>query len=765
MSKSEENIYFDFTLKPGQKREKECIKEKIVPKINIITIYSNCNNEIDKTLNSLINQTFQYWEWDIINTCDTSKKLVELSQKDIRINIHSINKENIKDKIQEFDCDLIFMLKEGDVLDKTSLECAYWSLITNPEASWCYSNYVVNGESLENVLFSSDEEKLRNIVSSSYLIKKTDLLQVKEFILDDWLLFLKLLEKNKFPVKMDFYANWSTKRDIKIEQEKINQQILNIKNKIIGINYPVGCNYWFNASPFELQWNEEMLKKDEKQNLLFIFPWFRVGGADKFNYDLISNLDREKYNITIITTEPCPYIWRQKFEKYAEIFDLTSFLTRENWAAFVHYIIKTRNIKLVMNSNSFYGYYVIPWLKSKFPEVIFTDYLHAVNWNWRHGEYPTDSTAISRLLDKTFVSSNQVKEAMENNMGRKIDNTEVLYIGVDDEKFKENNPEIIPNPELIKNQDKYKNKKVILFCSRISPEKRPILMLKILEELKKQRNDIVLFVVGDGTELQHMKEKAEQLNLKENIIFFGMQNEVRPFYKIADALVICSIREGITLTTYEALAMSTPVITADVGGQSELVNNSCGRVVQNIQEIQDGETCTEYDTEEIKRYANAILEILDSPEYEQIKKNCRAIIEEKFSLSKMCEKMNNEFEILIQQGTKIPKELIKNEELYKQYLLLYNEVDKRFYNSTKGEIILEEELIKEHEEKNKKEEAKQEKQKLRKQLNEYATQITQKEEEILEKNEQIENLREEISKIYNSKRWKYLNNVIKFFRK
>ena len=67
--------------------------------------------------------------------------------------------------------------------------------------------------------------------------------------------------------------------------------------------------------------------------MLFIFPWFHVGGADKFNYDLISGLDKDKYEVTIVTTEPSDYIWRSKFEKHATVFDLTTFLNRKDWAS------------------------------------------------------------------------------------------------------------------------------------------------------------------------------------------------------------------------------------------------------------------------------------------------------------------------------------------------------------------------------------------------------------------------------------------------
>lgn len=768
MGKAEENKYFNFNKNIGEKLTNGYLEKLVEPLIEIITIYSSKEKvDFQKTINSVINQTFPYWRWQIVNIADVKNlDSIEILHRDSRINV--INKkdeiENIRNKIiANTQCEFLFMLDEGSILDDTILECSYWSLKTNPDVSWSYSNYVLNREILKDELFMSEDEKKGDIVNASYCIRKKDILEIggyerkdKETNLD-WLLFLKLLQQNKFPVKMDFYGTWNQKIE-EIVTEEIIEESKKIKNPLMGVNYPVGSDYYFNTQPFELDWCCENKRETDKINLLFIFPWFRVGGADKFNYDLISNLDRTKYKITILTTEPCPYIWRQKFESYAEIFDLTSFLHRKYWAPFMHYIIKTRNIKFVMNSNSYYGFYAIPWLKSKFPNVIFTDYLHAVNWNWRNGEYPADSTAISRILDKSFVTSNQVKEVMCKQMGRKIDNTEVVYIGVDADRFNKNNPEIKINDELLQYNAKYGNKKILLFCSRISAEKRPILMVKILEALILKREDIILFVVGDGPELPKMKEEIKKLGLQEYVIFFGMQEDVRPFYKLANLLVICSIREGITLTTYEALSMSVPVVTADVGGQKELVDSRCGRIVQNVQEIKKGEIDKNYSQEEIKRYVNAIEEVINSEDYEEMTNECRKKIEENFTIQKMVEIMQNEIETLMKGGSKISKDLVNNEELYKNYLVMHNEIDRRTYNSAKGGIISEPIETIESKLKKKIEDMNQE-------LYNKNIEIQNKNNDIIQKDLELQEKIDELAKIFNSKRWRYMNKILKIFKK
>lgn len=760
MGKPEENEYFNFHKKIGEKINKEYIKD-FNPFIEIITVYSKNNINFQKTVNSLINQTFPYWKWTIINVADKQAlNTIDNLDKDKRISV--INQKDeinsiINKIIDETQCEFVYMLDQNSILDETVLECSYWSLKTNPEASWCYSNYVIDSSILQDELFMSETEKEKNIINSSYLIRKDDILQIGGFKTQDkntnidWNLFLKLLAKDKFPIRMDFYGTWNNKKE-EIVTEEIVQESKNIKHRLMGINYPVGSDYWFDTAPFEFefQWDEDN-SRNTKTNLLFIFPWFRVGGADKFNYDLISNLDKSKYNITILTTEPCPYIWRQKFEDYAEIFDLTSFLHRKYWASFIDYIMKTRKINLVMNSNSYYGYYAIPWLKYKFPDVIFTDYLHAVNWNWRNGEYPVDSTAISRILDKTFVTSNQVKDIMQDEIGRKLSNTKVVYIGVNQEKFEKDNKDIKIDENILKYKSKFEGKKVLLFCCRISDEKRPILMVKILEELNKRRDDIILFVVGDGPQLREMKEMVENLKLQDKIIFFGMQEEVRPFYKLSNILVNCSIREGITLTTYEALSMSVPVVTANVGGQKELVDDSCGRIVSNIQKIEEGEKSRNYSQEEVDRYANAIEDVLDNKEYEVMRENCRKRIENKFTISKMVETMESEFDTLIKQKTQVPSDLINNEELYKNYLVLYNEIDRRYYNSAKGGIISETKLTLEQE--------------LKNQIEEYKQKIEQKNTEIQQERDIIEQKDQELKNIYGSKRWKYMEKILNILKK
>ena len=44
--------------------------------------------------------------------------------------------------IKKANCDLVFVLDSDDMIDKTYLECAYFTMKTNPDATWAYGDTV-----------------------------------------------------------------------------------------------------------------------------------------------------------------------------------------------------------------------------------------------------------------------------------------------------------------------------------------------------------------------------------------------------------------------------------------------------------------------------------------------------------------------------------------------------------------------------------------------------------------------------------------------
>jgi len=75
------------------------------------------------------------------------------------------------------------------------------------------------------------------------------------------------------------------------------------------------------------------------------------------------------------------------------------------------------------------------------------------------------------------------------------------------------------------------------------------------------------------------------LGLKDKVRFFGSQDEMRPFYQYADALVIPSFYDPFANVTIEALAMGLFVISSKHNGGHEILNKQNGIVIENLLDV------------------------------------------------------------------------------------------------------------------------------------------------------------------------------------
>ena len=86
--------------------------------------------------------------------------------------------------------------------------------------------------------------------------------------------------------------------------EIIHDTCKTIKGTVEAKEYPdynYNWNYIVDQFNFKADFKEE---NSGKINVLMIIPWMTTGGADKFNLDLVNKLDHDRFNFTIVTTEP-----------------------------------------------------------------------------------------------------------------------------------------------------------------------------------------------------------------------------------------------------------------------------------------------------------------------------------------------------------------------------------------------------------------------------------------------------------------------------
>lgn len=689
---------FNFKLEPGRKLYNNREYVETFPLISVIVPFYNSEKFIEQTIKSILNQTFPSYEILIIDDGSTNKmaleKLEQIKELDKRIKVFHKQNEGLAttrdygaSKSDEHTKYLMF-IDDDDLIEPTFLECGFWTLETNKDAAWAYSDSLGFGsiEYTWNKYFSSEKMKKENDLISAALVRKTDFFLVNGYNLkekavnEDWNFWLKLLSKEKFPVHISFYGEWYRRKEngeLQRSRENKERSLEIINNTAKGVTKEIKAkqypcyNYNYELIEDNLK-NIEIPKRINKKdtiNILFIIPWMVTGGADLFNLSLVKGLNKERYEITIISTEPNENVLRQEFEnnENVRVYDLTSFLDKRYWVAFVNYIIQKENINLIFNSNSKTGYSMLPYIKSMYPEIPILDYVHMEEWYNRNGGYSRYSSMYNSIIDKTMVCNGNSKKILEEHFKRNSDEVQTVYIGVDEEKF---NPDRYNKEELEK---KYlggtTNKKIISFICRISEQKRPLLFLEIIKKLKEKRQDFKVLVVGDGNLLGKMKEKAKKMNLLEDIIFLGEIKNTGEIYKISNVTVNCSLKEGLALTSYESLSMNVPIVSSDVGGQKELISKDVGEIVKLMQNEEDV-YLEKYSPEEINSYVKAINKVLDNLEI--YKSNCRKRICENFTISKMIEKMDSIFEVTHKNPSKKKIEngygLSKNKDITKELI-------------------------------------------------------------------------------------------------
>ena len=688
---------FNFSMEPGSKKYNNRDYVEKTPLISVVVPFFNSGKYIEQTIISILNQTFPYYEILIIDDGSKDKesleKLEEIQKLYKRIKVFHKENEGLA-ATRDFgasksssSCKYLMFLDDDDLIEPTFLECGYWTLETNKEASWAYSDSVGFGtqEYVWNKYFDSDKMKKVNELVSEALVRKNDFELVNGYELrekavnEDWNLWLKLLSKGKYPVHMSFYGEWYRRKETGELQksrdnkeralEIINETAKKVTKKVEAIQYP-RYKYNYDFIPEEVEGIVIPKKQNNnKINLLFIMPWMITGGADLFNLNLVKGLDKNKFTVTIITTEPNKNVLRQEFERYAKVYDLTSFLDQKYWLAFINYIIEKENINLILNSNSKFGYSILPYIKSTYINIPILDYVHMEEWYNRNGGYSRYSAMYESVIDKTLVCNENSRKVLINHFGKSEDEVQTVYIGVDENKF---NTEKYNKEELKKKYlGEASNKKVLSYICRISEQKRPMLFLQIIAKLKQKRQDFKVLVVGDGNLLEKMKEKTKELNIYDDIIFTGSLKDTTEIYAISDLTINCSLKEGLALTSYESLSMGVPVVSSDVGGQKELITGEVGEIIPLMQDEKDI-YLENYNPKEINNFVSAIDKVLNN--LDEYKKNCRKRIVNNFTINKMIEKMTTIFEEAKERPNEIKVEnakgLSKNKELTKEIITI-----------------------------------------------------------------------------------------------
>jgi rhamnosyl/mannosyltransferase len=161
---------------------------------------------------------------------------------------------------------------------------------------------------------------------------------------------------------------------------------------------------------------------------------------------------------------------------------------------------------------------------------------------------------------------------------------------------------VIRNPSIIEPIDTVPAPDVnrVLFVGRLDGKKGVDHLISAFDDESLQDTAITLDIVGDGSAKPALEALVGERDLGATVTFHGRvsHEKIAPYYRRASVFVLPAvIEENAPLTIPEAMSQGTPVVTTNIGGQQELV--------------EDGETGLLVEPEDSTAIAQAIRTIVD----------------------------------------------------------------------------------------------------------------------------------------------------------
>ncbi|MHA1194944.1 MAG: glycosyltransferase [Promethearchaeota archaeon] len=142
-------------------------------------------------------------------------------------------------------------------------------------------------------------------------------------------------------------------------------------------------------------------------------------------------------------------------------------------------------------------------------------------------------------------------------------------------------------------REKYnlEGKKILLYASRLSPEKHPISIIKAFKKINKLVPDSHLVLVGsDGPSTDHVKRIIKKKNYRNIVTYAGRVpfTDLLKLYNIADVSCLWSWVEAEGLVLIEAMAQGTPNVGANACGIRNIIRHGkTGYLANNLDQFKD----------------------------------------------------------------------------------------------------------------------------------------------------------------------------------
>ncbi len=294
------------------------------------------------------------------------------------------------------------------------------------------------------------------------------------------------------------------------------------------------------------------------KNLLIVIDNLSVGGGQNMVYELVKNIDSEKFSVTIL----CYGIKRNTaIEKNLEVIckviymNITGHITPLDMLKVMKQISKLKPDVLHAHLGGIT--FALPWAMAFRKPIVITAHTKPDKAFSKRNE-----KQLRIGLRKDFVKLVAVSE--ENHVACKD------YFDIDDDKCFCINNGIDVNRFYREEHEGF----VFINLARQDENKNQALLLRCFRRLHDEYPAVRMILAGDGPTHNSLIEISKELEISDFVELPGMVSDSENYYARSDIYVQSSYREAMPLSVLEAMAAGLPIISTDVGGLKDVVKDN-----------------------------------------------------------------------------------------------------------------------------------------------------------------------------------------------
>lgn len=202
---------------------------------------------------------------------------------------------------------------------------------------------------------------------------------------------------------------------------------------------------------------------------------------------------------------------------------------------------------------------------------------------------------LNRLTTRVVANSEGVRTVALRSEGLSPDRVDVLYNGVDMNRF-----DRAADPNFAARLGIPAGARVIGIVANYRPVKNLPLFLRAARLVAQRVPNAVFVLVGRGEQREELQGLAMELGIADRVIFTDDQGDIAAFYPLFQIGCLSSCSEGFSNVILEYMAAGLPVVATDVGGIGEAVEHGSTGLL-----VPDGDD---------NAFAEAIVTLLLNPE-------------------------------------------------------------------------------------------------------------------------------------------------------